>query len=165
MSRFGDVTLDSLGAEARRRAESELEKVVPGGDAFARSLGYSPVVAHIPVTVRRFPRPKSDGSFERRKFRAWCKSEGIPTPTHEFHYAKPERKFRADFAWPALRILLEVQGGVYTRQAHGSISGVLKDNERSNEANIRGWCLLRVLPRDLYSPATADLLWRAIRSR
>lgn len=55
----------------------------------------------------------------------------------------PGRRFRADFAWPAARLLAEVQGGVFSRQAHGSITGILADIERGNLAAINGWRVLR----------------------
>ena len=53
------------------------------------------------------------------------------------------RKFRADFAWPAARLLVEVQGGAWSGQAHGSITGVLADIERLNIAMLNGWRVLR----------------------
>lgn len=76
----------------------------------------------------------------------------------------PDRKFRADFAifhkgirlyrgraysaarFRCSRILVEVQGGVFSKQAHGSIQGVLRDNERLNEAAKAGYRMLRFTP-------------------
>ena len=63
----------------------------------------------------------------------------------EYVYAPP-RKFRADFFLPLYAILVEVQGGIFNRKAHGSISGVLKDNERLNAATKAGWRMLRFSP-------------------
>ena len=61
------------------------------------------------------------------------------------------RKMRADFGLPAERILIEVQGGVYTRQAHSSISGILADNERLNLATINNWRMMRFTPDQIAS--------------
>ena len=61
------------------------------------------------------------------------------------------RKMRADFGLPAKRILIEVQGGVYTRQAHSSISGILADNERLNLATINNWRMMRFTPDQIAS--------------
>lgn len=66
----------------------------------------------------------------------------LDTVQPQFAYV-PGRRFRADFAWPEHRLLVEVQGGVYTGQAHGSISGVLADIERGNLATLGGWRVLR----------------------
>ena len=63
------------------------------------------------------------------------------------HRYVPGRRFRADFALPAYRLLIEVVGGVYTRQAHGSVTGVLKDIDRLNRGTILGWRMLRVTPQ------------------
>ena len=64
----------------------------------------------------------------------------------QFRYV-PGRRFRADFALPAYRLLIEVAGGVYTRKAHGSVTGVLADIDRLNRGTILGWRMLRVTPQ------------------
>ena len=61
----------------------------------------------------------------------------------------PGRRFRADFALPEHRLLIEVVGGVYTYQAHGSIKGVKADMERLNLATLHGWKLLRFTPHEV----------------
>jgi len=87
------------------------------------------------------------GVSEAEDLLAWqIKAAGLPEPERQYHYAKPWRKLRADFAWPALHLLVEVQGGIYNRRAHGSISGILADINRLNAATLAGWRLLRVTP-------------------
>lgn len=73
---------------------------------------------------------------------------GLPEPVreHKFH---SRRKWRLDIAWPAHRIALEVEGGVYTGGAHGSVSGILRDIEKYNAATVLDWHILRVLPSSL----------------
>ena len=61
------------------------------------------------------------------------------------------RKMRADFGLPAERILIEVQGGVYSKQAHGSISGILADLARLNLATINNWRMMRFTPDQIAS--------------
>lgn len=73
----------------------------------------------------------------------------------QYHYA-PGRKFSADFAvwnthpmWQLVTTrfaLIEVQGGVYSKQAHGSVTGILRDNERMYWAFRAGWSVLRFTP-------------------
>lgn len=69
---------------------------------------------------------------------------GIPF-VRQYPYV-PGRRFAADFAFPAARVLAEVQGGVYNGKAHGSITGVLADMERGNLAALHGWRVVRVTP-------------------
>jgi very-short-patch-repair endonuclease len=74
------------------------------------------------------------------------KAAGLPEPVRQYCYAPP-RRLRADFAW--LRVpglLVEVVGGVYSRRAHGSITGVLADIDRLNAATMAGWHMLRFTP-------------------
>lgn len=79
----------------------------------------------------------------------------------EYFYARP-RKFRADFAFPAARLLAEIQGGVHSRRAHGSIKGVLADIERLNIATLAGWRLLRFIPQAVKSGEALQLIERAL---
>lgn len=79
---------------------------------------------------------------------AQAKEAGWPVPEREYRYV-PSRKFRADYAFPAQRVLLEIQGGVFTHQAHGSISGLLRDIERGNFAAAYGWRLIRLTPSQI----------------
>ena len=81
---------------------------------------------------------------------AYFKSEGLPEPTLEHQFALcVGRKWRFDFCWPEYKIALEVEGGIYTRGAHGSVSGIKRDIEKYNMANIIGWHILRVTPENL----------------
>ena len=79
----------------------------------------------------------------------------------EFVYAPP-RKFRADFVLPAFRLLVEVNGGIFNRKTHGSVTGVLKDMERGNEAAMAGWYVLRVTPDEVADGRALALVQRVI---
>lgn len=75
---------------------------------------------------------------------AWqVRAAGLPTPCPEY-LPIPGRKFRFDFAWPELRLLVEVQGGVWNGGKHGRGSGILKDQEKLNLATLAGWRILQV---------------------
>ena len=74
------------------------------------------------------------------------KAAGLPEPVRQHYYAPP-RKLRADFAWlRAPGLLVEVQGGIFNRRAHGSVTGVLADIDRLNAATAAGWRVLRFTP-------------------
>lgn len=79
---------------------------------------------------------------------AYFQECGLPIPTleHQFH---PDRKFRFDFSWPTLRVALEVEGGIYTHGAHGSVSGIRRDMDKYNLAASLGWLVLRVTPQEV----------------
>lgn len=88
----------------------------------------------------------------------------IPLPEPEYHFAPP-RKWRFDYAWPRLKIALEVEGGVWIRGRHTRGAGFLKDIEKYNTAASLGWLVLRTIPDDLYSDATLDLLQCTMKQR
>ena len=73
------------------------------------------------------------------------KAAGLPEPARQFRYV-PGRKFTADFAYTEQRLLIHVDGGVYSRRAHGSITGILADITRQNLATLGGYRSLRVTP-------------------
>ena len=59
---------------------------------------------------------------------------------YAFH---PRRKFRADFAYPAERLLIEVEGGTHSGGRHVRGEGYETDCEKYNEAVILGFRVLR----------------------
>jgi hypothetical protein len=89
--------------------------------------------------------------------RAFFESHGLPAPVAEYRFAPP-RKWRFDWAWPALAVALEVEGGIWTRGRHVSPKGFLADMEKYNAATRAGWAVLRVTPQDLLTKATAEMV-------
>lgn len=79
---------------------------------------------------------------------------------YRFH---PERKWRFDYAIPAIRLAIEVEGGVWTGGRHTSSKGFLGDMEKYNEAALLGWCLIRTTPDQLLTSKTIDLIKRRQR--
>jgi very-short-patch-repair endonuclease len=80
------------------------------------------------------------------------------------HRFDPDRKWRFDFAWPAARVALEVEGGVWTGGRHTRGKGFLADVEKYNRAAVLGWRVLRTTPRDLSTLATVHTLRAALRA-
>ena len=126
--------------------------------------------------------------------RLW-KSLGDPSrlPEREYIFAHP-RKFRFDFAWPSLKIAVEIDGdtrgspvichncrskvravaknGTIGRELrlggrHSRGDGFQSDSEKQNLATCLGWSVLRLTADDLTSRPThtIDLLNRLIDSK
>ena len=55
---------------------------------------------------------------------------------HRFH---PERRWRFDMAFPAVKLAIEIEG----RGRHQTVAGYAKDCEKYNAALILGWRVLR----------------------
>lgn len=83
-------------------------------------------------------------------------------PEYRFH---PARDWRFDFAVPACRVAVEVEGGAFIGGRHIRPEGYLRDMEKYNEAAACGWLVLRVLPSELLSTCTLRLIVRACKKR
>jgi len=70
------------------------------------------------------------------------KVAGLPEPVREYTFL-PGRKFRADLAYVEKKILIEVQGGIYTKSAHNTGMGLERDYTKYNLANLSGWRVLQ----------------------
>ncbi|HXG10564.1 MAG TPA: hypothetical protein VNK04_12450 [Gemmataceae bacterium] len=88
---------------------------------------------------------------------------GLPTPVREYRFAPP-RFWRFDYAWPAERIALEVEGGIWVRGRHVRGRGYEADLTKYNEATLAGWTVLRVTPAMLADGRALAWLERALRT-
>ena len=59
-------------------------------------------------------------------------------PTREFEFCE-HRAWRMDFAWPEIKLAIEVNGAGF---GHQSISGQRRDMEKTNAAIEHGWRVL-----------------------
>ena len=88
-----------------------------------------------------------------------------PVPAQEvlFH---PTRKWRFDLAWPELKVAVEYQGGIFSRQAsHSSISHIMRDQQKGNEAQLHGWIVIYANAATVNSGQAIDWINRAIELR
>lgn len=81
----------------------------------------------------------------------------IPEPVKELRFAEAlGRNWRFDYAWPAQRIALEIEGGVFGRKIeatdgktyrvggrHSTGVGLTNDAVKYNRAAILGWLVIR----------------------
>ena len=70
------------------------------------------------------------------------RAAGLPEPVREFRF-HPQRRWRFDFAWPALKVAAEVEGGTWAGGRHTRGSGFEGDCRKYNAAVIDGWRVLR----------------------
>lgn len=80
----------------------------------------------------------------------------------QFHQV---RKFRFDYAIEEFKVAIEVEGGVFTKGAHGSITGILRDIEKYNLAAKDGWTILRTLPGKIFDFEFIRLIEETIENK
>jgi len=66
----------------------------------------------------------------------------LPTPEREFRFDF-YRKWRFDFAWPEIKLAVEIDGGLYQMGRHQRPAGFRNDIEKLNAATLAGWRVLR----------------------
>lgn len=139
--------------------KSQLEAALAGQLDFAARNQNAPWP--YPPPVREYPivpaccdhAKKSHGPFTCSK---------CPPGGGALHGYKPH--YRLDFAWPDLRIGVEVNGGVWSGGAHGRPKGILRDYAKANLAQAEGWHLIALTQRDLTSGNALDLIQAALKA-
>jgi very-short-patch-repair endonuclease len=96
--------------------------------------------------------PKA-GSKGEEAFALHCRLEELkPEREYVFH---PTRKWRFDFAWPDIKLAVEIEG----RGRHQSFGGFEKDAEKYNAAAKLGWRVMRYTPAMVMrADAISDIL-------
>jgi len=85
--------------------------------------------------------------LEELFLRAWGKHGLGRIPQQQYRFS-PTRKFRADFAWPDKKLIVEVDGFGGGHQMNWRLAA---DHERQNHAVELGWRVLRYTSRQLGS--------------
>jgi hypothetical protein len=87
---------------------------------------------------------------------------GLPEPVFEHVYI-PCRKFRLDIAFPAYKVGLEVQGGLWFKAAHSTGKGIKRDMEKRNLGILHGWDVVECEPCEVCMLETVELLRTVLR--
>ena len=87
----------------------------------------------------------------------------LPEPIREYPAIKG-RKFRFDFAWVERKLLVEVNGGTYTKGAHSTGRGIARDYEKANLAVLQGWRVLSFDGTAVKSGEAVEVIRQALES-
>ena len=92
-----------------------------------------------------------------------CRAARLPVPATEyrFHVA---RRWRFDYAWPAEKLALEVEGGLWVAGRHSRGSGAVADLEKYSEAAIAGWRIVYATPKEVRAGVALDRINRALHA-
>ncbi|WBA79572.1 hypothetical protein [Endozoicomonas sp. GU-1] len=85
----------------------------------------------------------------------------LPEPEQEFRFHS-KRKWRADFAWKEQRILVEIEGGVWSGGRHTRGSGFIGDCDKYNTATLEGWRVFRFAGDHVKNGTALNTIERAI---
>ena len=113
--------------------------------------------------------PDREGHF-LRLWEKFAEDQSQPVRQYVFH---PTRKWKFDFAWPEYLVAVEIDGGLFQggdkpqATGHRSITGVMRDMEKSNAAQLAGWLVLRFHSKDLddHHQAVVSMVKQALKIR
>jgi len=86
----------------------------------------------------KLPKALSPGE---EAFALHCRAEKLE-PIREFQF-HPQRKWRFDFAFPAEKLAVEIEGGLFVGGGHSRGKGYESNLEKYNQAVLMGWRVLR----------------------
>lgn len=89
-------------------------------------------------------------------------SAGLTGYVREYQ-AIPGRRFRFDFAWRKERLLVEINGGTYSKGAHSTGTGINRDYEKGNLAVLNGWRVLSFDTKMVKSGAALEVVEKFLR--
>lgn len=72
------------------------------------------------------------------------KALGYPAPDEREYRFSTQRMFRFDFAWPAIKVAVEVEGGTWTGGRHVRGQGYENDCVKYWHAIVLGWTVFRL---------------------
>lgn len=89
-------------------------------------------------------------------FAMYCRVYGL-TPEREYRF-HPSRRWKFDFAFPALKIAVEIEGGAWSNGRHNRGSGFRADLEKYNTALLLGWSVFRFTTEMVQSGHAIDTI-------
>lgn len=118
-------------------------------DAYRRAQGL-PVKHAAPKRKAKVKPPKEYKlTTLERKFQLML--SGMPQPEREYRF-HPVRKWRFDFAWPAQKLAVEVDGGAFSKGGHSRAIPQAGDNDKTNAAILLGWRVLKFNTENMKRP-------------
>ncbi len=88
---------------------------------------------------------------------------GLPEPEREVCVI-PGRKFRFDFCFRAAKLLVEINGGTFTRGGHSTGLGIRRDYTKSNLAQLAGWRCLSFDGKAVRSGEAVEVVRKALEA-
>lgn len=138
MSAMLRLTPEQLKAHIDRMAKSLPVRKVRKLDAHAPVVGGEAAVRANQAWVKPKARSKGEEGLEMA-----LRAANAPAWVCEYRFM-PERRYRADFCFLEACLLVEVEGGSWSRGRHTRGKGFEEDCEKYAEAVCRGYRVLRV---------------------
>lgn len=107
--------------------------------------------------------PKNSSPLEAL-FEFQLVSRETPAPRKEYRFCEA-RAWRFDFAWPSLKLAVEIEGGARSGGRHTTGSGFAADCEKYSAAAILGWSVIRATGEQVKNGQAITWTITALRTR
>ena len=130
----------------------------PGGDPLG---GFLEIMEISGGKIIRAKIPRAKSALEE-SFALTIMAYKLPAFAREYRFFPP-RRWRWDFAWPDLKVAVEIEGGIYSGGAHVRGADIEDDHEKRNAGTAQGWAVLYFGPKAIqradYVPMLRQLIW------
>jgi len=131
------MTQEEFNNLLRKNPAIRLEVRQPNGEVYT-----------VPATVVSVPAPSfltpvPDANPLAAKFERMWEDLGGPLLLREYKF-HPDRKWRADYCHEKTKVLIELEGGVWSKGRHTRGLGFINDIEKYNAAALLGYRVLRI---------------------
>ena len=127
--------------------------------------GRNAIIDSIDWSTGKLKAKKKPDTKARDLFEFHCKSFKLVQWIEEYRFAVQfGRQWRFDFAWPALKIAVEIDGGIWTRGAHGNPADIERNMTKGNDAVLLGWRVLHFTPEEVQSAHAIQFTRRLVPS-
>jgi len=100
-------------------------------------------------------------SYHEKVVRSFFQEHKLPDCTFEYRF-HDTRKWRIDIAFVKFKVGIEVQGGIWVGGAHARGRFIVRDYEKINTAQLCGWIILQIQPKELCTVSVVELIKTAI---
>jgi very-short-patch-repair endonuclease len=98
------------------------------------------------------------------RFLLLCRALELPEPVAEYRFCV-HRRWRLDFAYPDLKVGIEIEGGIYSGGRHVRGNGFERDCEKHNWLAFDGWTVFRFTSGMLETGAALVMLQQTLLER
>jgi very-short-patch-repair endonuclease len=116
-------------------------------------------------------RKKADQDRADRQFLFQCRALQLPPVFAQWRFENSKhpnsasRKWRADFVFPDYKLLVEVDGGVWIRGAHGHPADIIRNMTKGNDAALLGFTVLHFTPAEVTSGHAVAFTQKVLETR
>lgn len=139
MRRRGTISLEELRKSACAKIPANEKLLAEFGNK--KSDSGNKTSQNGKIVTKHFRKKSTEKNWMGWNLLAWCNEKGLQL--HEEYKFENTRRWRFDWAIPALMIAVEYEGLFSEKSRHTTPNGFTGDSNKYNHAQMKGWKVLR----------------------